>query len=624
MRRALIITAFCLLQAGCSVPKMTLQAEATFSQQAVKQSGERVNDYGTFEDLVDFYLTLPPPPPTQIDVPPIITPAPGAPDPYAPLLAFIQAGPGGSNITKAHLVHLTPATLSLAQLWLSQTVTQAQLFNSAPAWQLMFAAQPILQTLGMWNQQMLQQWLAYTRPQFPRLLTIATNFYNNIVAPPPPGQPTITPQPPIIHAINPIEVMQTFSKLWKTKDWLKIGERFSGLLYPLISPSGFSEPMLVLYGSRRRYFEPTAQTMRNNKGELEVHNINREGYYKNEAASGAGRFFQGEDDISLNYYPVEIENRRVETLDVVASDRFALLKRMAGGDVNLLSRSYTHNTSLLSANAAFGKKHLRVVGGVTPYSSMGGLMGEITYSYEYLSGRIGGGGLVETALHGNTDTLIGFLDTEHKLSSPMAMIESKDEKRAAFAWASLTVSASVMGDRSLTEQPDKRTFTNKLGIQGDVRLIPELHSQLDAEYVSFYIYGGITSAVVPIGRVNLDNPERSVSLDYVRTHLGSKMRVLVSKIVKNCHDDEFDHTMYADFAVVGEFSALVRRWRVTTDFTLDQFKVGLIGEAEQYQYGGLDDLRLGGRASFMGAYVSGLKSLEFDDFQLQAGFEIEL
>jgi len=329
-------------------------------------------------------------------------------------------------------------------------------------------------------------------------------------------------------------------------------------------------------------------------------------------------------DISLTYFPIVIENKHVETLDVIASDRFALLKRLSGGNVELLSRTYTHNTAALSIDAAFDNRHLRVVGGVTPYSSMGGVMAEISYETEYLKGRIGGGGLVENSLHGHTDTFLGFLDMEHTLSSPKYYVESEDEEKAVFAWASLTLSGSGLADRSLTHQPDKRSFTNRWGFQGDIRLSPELHTQLDSKYFSAYAYGGVTAAVVPAGKVNLYRPDRSVMLDHIRSHLGGKLRVRVTELIKARTEEDFDHTLYADVAFVVELSQLVRRLRFTTEFTFDLLKVGFVGEAENYQFDGIDDFRLGARAKFMGAYIEGLKSLEFNDFRIQVGFEIKL
>lgn len=629
MRWAAWISACCpLLMISCTTPQISVKADAAFTQQAARQAEEKVSGYGTISDLTDFYLSLPPPPPSIINHPPIITPPPGAPDPYAQLLAFIQAGPQGHLVTRQHLVQLTPAALSLAQVYLAGGLTNQQLLNSQQAWSLLYAAQsifqPILTQQGLWNQTFLNQWLAYLTPRQSQLINIATTLYGNIVAPPPPGQPTVTNVPPTIIQANPGAVLQQLTALWRAKDWLGLGEVFPDALFPIIKHAGFSKPMIVLYGSRRRYYGVSASTMRENDGNLEVHNLTREGYYRNDTASGAGRWFQGEDDISLTYFPVEIKDRRVRTLDVIASDRFALLKRLSGGDVNLLSRAYTHNTAALSIDAAFNNKHLRVVGGTTPYASMGGVMGEVTYKYEYLRGRIGGGGLVESSLHGNTDTFLGFLDTEHVLSTPKPYVESKDKERAAFIWASLTLSASGMADRALTRQPDKRSFTNKWGFQGDVRLIPELHTQLDTKYFSVYVYGGVTTAVVPVGHVDLSHPEKSVLMDHIRSHFGTKIRVLVHEAVRANQDPTYDHTIYADAAFVGEVSEVVRRWRFTTDLTYDGFKIGLIGEVEDYQFSGVDDFRLGGRASFMGAYITGLKSLELDDFQLQAGFEIEL
>ncbi len=595
-----------------------------FTEQALRQVDRGTSGYGTFDDLVSFYLTLPPPPVQIINQPPIITPPPSAPDPYAPLLAFIQAGPQGHLVTRAHLVQLTPSALALAQLYLTGNYTYQQLLNSTAASALLYAAQAVFQPLltqqGLWTQQFLNSWINYL--QQPQLINIVTTLYSNIVSPPPPGQPTITPVPPLIIAVNPLQIIQQATSLWRTQDWIEIAERFPGLIHPLIQHAGFSKLMIILYGSRRHYYGPSAQTMRNDDGNLDVHNINREGYYRNEYASGAGRFFQGKDDISLVYFPVEIEDGKVETLDVVASDRFALLKRMSGGDVELLNRAYTHNTSMLSIDAAFNNRHIRVVAGSTPYSAMGGLMAEITYETELLSGRIGGGGLVDTTYSENVDTFLGFLDMEHTLRSPyFAPARSKDNERVGWLWASLTLSASGMADRALSEQTDKRVFTNRWGFQGDVRLIPEVHAQVDGDYFSVYGYGGVTAAVVPYGKVDLYRPDKSLMLARVRTHFGVKLRVLVSKAVNS--DREFDHTMYADAAFVGEVSELVYRWRFTTDLTFDQAKLGFITEIENYKFDGLDDYRVGARASFYGAYIQVMKSLEFDDSQLQIGVKFE-
>ena len=627
MKWTLLVATICLL-AGCSSPKLTLKVDVAFTQQAVRQTEKSLPAYGNFSDLTEFYLTLPPPPVRIVYRPPIITPAPGAPDPYAALLAFIQAGPQGHLVTRQHLVQLTPPALALAQLYLTGGLTNQQVLNSPQAWALLYAAQaifqPILTQQGLWNQTFVNSWIAYLTPRQSQLISIATTLHMNIVSPPPPGQPTVTPQAPLVFTVNPVQIIQQLTDLWRDRDWLIIAERFPDLIFPLIRHAGFSKPMIVLYGSRRRYYGVSASTTRIEDGQLEVHNLNREGYFKNEYASGAGRYFQGEDDISLTYFPVMVKDKRVETLDVIASDRFALLKRMSGGDVELLSRAYTHNTALLSIDAAFNNRHLRVVAGTTPYASIGGVMGEITYEMEHLKGRIGGGGLIETGLHGNTDTFLGFLDMEHTLSSPYAMIESKDEERAAFAWVSLTLSASGMADRALTNQTDKRLFTNKWGFQGDIRLIPELHTQLDTKYFSVYAYGGVMTAVVPAGRVDLYRPDKSVMLDHIRTHFGVNLRILVTELVEDYQDEKFDHMLYADVSFVVEVSALVRRTRFTTDFTFDLFRIGFVAEAEDYQFSGVDDMRLGGRLKFMNVYVEALKSLELDDYRIQAGFEIKI
>jgi len=649
------------LQAGCSAVKITIRADGAFSKQNAKQAEQPTEDYKTYDDLIDFYLTLPPPPPTIIANPPIITqtPAPGptpnpptpplapppAPNPpnfYGPLLSFIRAGPGGGNITQSHLVQLTPHFLTLARLYLGGS-TINQVLNSGAAWQLVFAAQSILQPLGLWNQQTLQQWLSYIQARQSRLISLATNLYNNLTAPTPgssqqaptnqpgqagqptgPGQPTIIQQPPTLIYINPLEIIREMTALWKSKDWLRVAERFPDLMHPLIRHAGFSKPMIVLYGSRKGYIRPSAQIMRTKDDHLEVHNLNQNGYYKNDSASGVGRYFQGLDDISLTYFPIEVRNEKVKTLDLIASDRFALLKKMAGGNTDLLTRSFKHNTSLLSIDADFGGRHLRAVGGLTPYGSMGGLMTELTYESELISGRIGGGALIESSYYGNVDTFLGFLDTEHSIRTPYAIVDS-DYDDSLWAWASLTASVSALADRALTHQPDKRGFTGNWGFQGDIRLIPELHAQFDSSYFTLYLYGGVTAAVVPSGDVDLDSPEKSVMLDLVRSHMGCILRILVSNAVNDQESaKQFDHIMFIDFNFAAERSELVRSGRFGADFHIDGFEFGFVGEVDDFLYDGIDDFRVGGRASFMGAYIQGLKSLDLDDFQIQAGFELKI
>jgi len=255
MGRCLCITAFILMMVGCSSPKITLQAEATFTQQAIKQTENGTPGYGTFSELTDLYLSLPPPPVRIVYRPPIITPPPGAPDPYASLLAFIRAGPQGHLVTRQHLVQLTPAALALAQTYLTGGLTNQQVLNAPQAWAVLYAAQaifqPILTQQGLWNQTFLNQWIAYLTSRQTQLINIVTTLHGNIVAPPPPGQPTVTPQAPLVFAINPVQVIQQLTSLWRSGEWLDIAEQFPDLLFPLIKHAGFSKPMIVLYGSRR-------------------------------------------------------------------------------------------------------------------------------------------------------------------------------------------------------------------------------------------------------------------------------------------------------------------------------------------------------------------------------------
>ena len=87
--------------------------------------------------------------------------------------------------------------------------------------------------------------------------------------------------------------------------------------------------------------------------------------------------------------------------------------------------------------------------------------------------------------------------------------------------------------------------------------------------------------------------------------------MLVSKAVQALGDKKFDHTLYADMAFVVELSELSRRWRVTSDFTIDQFRIGVVGEGEDYQGRGVDSLRIGGRLKFMNAHIE-CRLLQYD------------
>lgn len=660
---------------GCATtPRVTITGDAAFTGRTIDnwRDTERFR-YGTIEDLGAALTELPPPPPIVTIIPgkpgtpgtPGTPPVPPTPSPgynpaiYSQLLGFLQGGPGGNQITLAHLQQLSPSLYALGQYYYANpNITANQLLLSPQAGAFLAAAQSILQPLGLWNISTLNQWANYISPRLGSLLNILNTLYGNLSVPPPPGSPGSpgtpgTPGTPgipdrvIITAVNPLAIVAEFVTLFKSKDWLLFAESGPGLVNRLTGHAGYSFPRIVLYGSRARYYAPSVIMTRRVGDDRTVTGMNQEGFFTNEQASGSGVFYQGPDDVSLVYALVEIEDGDVETLDAVASDRYALLKRSVGGDINLLDRASTFSTGLLKADVALGESHnyhLGVAAGSTPFATMGGLTSEIEYGSGIFEGRIGLGVFAERAYDSDAENLLAYLDLENRLRTPYFTIrdEEREDSPELNVWGSLTLSAAGLMSVTLSDvQRGKKEIGRTWGGQGDVRLVPELHGSLDTKLFRFEITTGVTLAVVPHGSIDLDVPQQSLRLVPIRFHIGGAVRLKLSNLYRYIEIqqnrqglpdeqreaeerlvDRQNEWIFLSLSGVGEFSRLFHKSRATLSVDFLDYSVGAITETEAYLDEDFTDIRVGGGLRFMDFYARGLRSIRDDDFRVEAGFEI--
>jgi hypothetical protein len=437
-------------------------------------------------------------------------------------------------------------------------------------------------------------------------------------------------QPP---AVNPLEVIAEMNEIWARGDRDEIAEKFAGLGSSIL-PSDFSELLYVVYGSRRggTPFGPWpykigVMTERRNGNSREVHVFNEEGYFVNENVSGSGRYFQGSDDASLVYLPVEVKNGKVKTLDVIASDRYALLKRMAGGDTRLLDRTSTFSTGLLNFDVAFlddRSLHLRLVAGSTPFSKMGGVMGEVQYGEDLFHGRIGGGFVFEDTYFDDADNLIGYLDTENTIRTPYLKYVNPGSTKGIRAWGSLTVAASGMAHRAMSSRAlnRRKKVSPRWGIQAEARAIPELHAELATDQFLIGLSGGITTAIVPGGSSNLDNPERTLGLYPIRKHVELKIRLNLSKTLHDTQEINFNTPIFLGTKLTGEFSEISDKTRASLTLEWGAVTVEALVETEAFKHGSFTDIRLGGGVTWKGIRVTALKSIEDGDFRVEFGVDL--
>jgi hypothetical protein len=653
-----------LLWVGCATePRVTVTGDASITGRTIDHwQGTEKFRYGTIDDLGKVMLALPPPPPTVRVIrgtpgTPGVLPTPATPSPgynpaiYNQLLAFIQGGPGGSQITLAHLQTLTPSLYSLGQYYYSNpNLSINQLLLSPQAGAFLSAAQSILQPLGMWNFNTLAAWVNYVTPRFGTLQTILNNLYGFLNVPPPPGTPGApgTPGVPgipdkyIITAINPLAIVAELVKFFKSKDWLLFAERGPDLVHSLTRHAGFSRPRVVLFGSRSRLYAPAVTMTRREGDKRTAYSLNQEGFFVNEQTSGAGIFYQGPDDISLVYALVDIESGKVKTPDAVASDRYALLKRATGGNLDLIDRVSTFSTGVLKADVALGESHnyhVGVAAGTTPFATMGGVTGEIEYGTGVFEGRIGLALFTERSYDSDAENALAYLDTEHRLRTPYLTFNGASSELNL--WGSVTLAASGMATRTLsTVQRGKKALGFTWGGQGDVRLIHEVHASLDTTLFKFEVYGGVTTALVPYGSVDLDVPQQSLRPYPIRCHVGGAVRLKLANAYRfgvlrqnkagltdeqraaaELLIDRKSEWLFLSLSGVGEFSRLFHKSRATLSLDFLKYSVGAIVETESYLDEDFDEVRAGAGFSAWGLYARGLHSLKTDDARVEAGFE---
>lgn len=594
--------------------------------------------YGTLEDLKNRFLRLPPPPaPPPYSVLGQIwqnNPPPNIAGYYTSLLQFLQAGPGpnglgsvGNLLTVAQLQQVTPSLLALAPLLRqlqSGSLSLNQLALSPQAGVFLSLAQSILQPLGMWNSATLYAWAFYiaSSGRQKQLISILTTLEANLLAALnlPPGQYTniyTTAQPP---PINPYAVINEMNKLWEKGDEEEIAARYPDLAHSLIRHLGFTRPQGVLYGNRQGRetsiwpYNVGIITEQRDQDHREIWVLNESGFFVNETASGVGRYYQGPDDLTLSYLPFEVsKDKKITTLDVRASEDYTLLKRAVGGDVQILNRAATDTTGILYADLPFWNEHLhlRPFVGTTAYATTAGAMLRLDYGTELFQGHIGGGaGYRQTMFSSQRDDWINYLETENIVRTPYLSIWSPDGERGLRFWPSLTLAASSMLTRPLGED-DKSRWT----LQAEARLIPELHTQLATPYALFAVSGGVTTAIVPGGNLNLKHPERTLSLYPIRSHVEFTCRIKFSDVIE-------PSPYYLELGGVTEFSQLVDNARIGARFGGSFFYVDYLTEIEKYHDSSFTDVRVGGGAGCFGVSFLFLQSVVDNDYRAQISIDV--
>jgi len=560
---------------------------------------------GSFSSLVDFYFGLPPPPQppplvttTTTTIPPNLLPF------YDPLLQFIRAGPGGSAIDVTHLQQLTPSLLDLAPL-LVPGVNFSQLVYTPQGQAFIAAARQVLFPLGLWNVHTLNNWVYYIQPQQSYLVNVLQTLRSQITTATPTTSRTTSTTP--VPGINQFEVISKLIELWQSGDKLKIASDFPGLAHSIIEYAGFDEPTGVIYARDDKIslwpYNVGITTERYVGNRREIHVLNSDGYFVNKWSTGADRWWQGPLDISMVRLPFEVDGTHVDILDVVASNRYALYKRAAGGDIRLLDRASTFTTSLINVDVAlFEDKwlHLRPYVGTTPHSSIGGIMLKAEYDADILKGHISGGVGWESSLFADLELFSGYFETENILKTPFLAYSDPKTRAGVRLWASLTLMASTLSQRG-----ERWTF------QAEARFIPEIHVQFVSERFSLRLTGGVTAAIVPGGKADLAHPERTLGFHPIRRHGEAVLRV------------DAGDGLLLEFGTVLESSSLVFKSRSTVGLShVGQFTLMTLVETEKYRGSSFTDVRVGGKVAYKWMHISALKSVKDDDYRIEAGIDV--
>jgi hypothetical protein len=452
-----------------------------------------------------------------------------------------------------------------------------------------------------------------------------------------------------VFSINIFQIFSEITEIIKRGDELEIAEKIPKLFYAITRHHGYKKPYGVLYGSKKGNYDASVVVEHPLKGDdREVFVLNPEGVLINPYGNGSSRYWQGEDDLTLSYIPFEIEGRRIKSFDSFATDRFVWGKKALGGDEKLLDRATTRPIGLLSLNLNFDSYDLRFVGGITPRSTLGGLAGEFSVESELAKFRIGAGGFIESE-RGN-ENLLGLVDLEAYAQTDYLEV-SQDDNRAR-TWLSLTLSASAMAAKSMNSHlKSGKKSERDWGLQADVRFFPEVHGDIETEYMAFSFTGGVTLAILPDGRVHLRSPERSLGLVHIRSHFEAGWRLRVSKILlaqereelaekakldekewwtdeeKRQHREKFKlpnrgESTFVDFKAIFERTTLSAKGRLGLSLEHEEVSFGILGEFEKRRRESQLYLLLGGSFNFKSAYVNALKSVNGNDYRVEVGLKI--
>ena len=568
--------------------------------------------YRTTDDLIKFFLSLPPPPVLPPDVSTVFV-NPNTIPFYNALLQFLRAGPGpqgngnlGSLLTVQQLQQITPSLLSLATI-ITPTSTGSQILGTPQGVAFILAAQAILQPLGMWNFPTLQAWANYITPRFGTLTGIVNILRQQLNNAGPIPITTITPR----HSINILLIAKTIVDILKGGNKRRIAAEIPRLAHAATAHIGFTEPLITLYGLRGGNktsiwpYGVSVSTELRHGGKRTVFNLNENGFFVNPYASGPEKFYQGTNDASLVYVPIELTINTVTTLDVVASNRYAALKKIVGGNARLLDRASFFSTALVSADVALlsdRSLHLRVVAASIPTTDMGGAAVRLNYGEEHLIGHVGLAAVTEN----KTENFIGYFETENVLRTPY--FETTEKGTGVRTWASLTAMASVMAHKAMGSR--LRTRKNRWGLQAEARFIPEIHMELATPLVNLRVTAGVTAGIVPGGHLNLDSPERTLGLYPIREHVELELKVLIAQ-----------EALFSILAVA-EFSGLVEKGRVNVALRVKKFVFSCLLELESYRSTSFMDVRLGAGVAYQGIFVNYIHSLKDEDYRVEAGIDI--
>jgi hypothetical protein len=453
-----------LLLAGCASPRVTVSVTGS-----PIDSPDRPR-YQDRDVLLDGLLSRPLSPTIYSTPPPTFPPTW---KPFDPLLAFLNAGPGQGKVTAQHLQAVQAPLMALAAYAIANPqLTLRQLQASPPGLAAQASLRAVFYPLGLWTSAV-GQWLWARRSALRGLLT----SLHGVLLAGPPGAP---PPGPRQILYDPGLAMQSLVQFVEDRDWLGLAEFGPQLIRSLTG----LDAGVVVYGKRSGGYG-VGVTLTDESGTK--HTVNESGY-------STGN--HGRNDLTLTYYHVEVTKRRVITLDAEASPLFRWAKEAAGGDLDLLERTRTLPNAMARLDLGWGGSHVRVALGSTPEQTLAGVFAEQQLGGDLWDLRMSVGAIYEYEL-------LGYAELEATARTPE--LTGAGGGGSFTGWGQVTLALA--------------TLVSGHGVQGDVRLVPELLADVDlADVVRLRFGCGATFAAVPAGRLHLNEPERMVGLHHIRTH----------------------------------------------------------------------------------------------------------